>query len=79
LAGSANVFFHQPLAVGEIAAGIILGPSVFGAMHLARRAFNAPDIGDLPADHFPKSTQTSMQLLGKLGLDFPAVPGRDGI
>ena len=25
-------FLHQPLAVGEIAAGIILGPSVFGAI-----------------------------------------------
>jgi Kef-type K+ transport system membrane component KefB len=63
--------FGQPLAVGEIAAGIILGPSVFGALcvFLANQ-FNAPDISDLPATIFPKSTQTSMQLLGKLGLIF---------
>lgn len=49
----------QPLAVGEIAAGIILGPSLLGAVW--------------PADWpvlFPKETQTSMQLLGKLGLIF---------
>ena len=64
-------FLHQPLAVGEIAAGIILGPSVFGAIcNWLANQFNAPDIGDLPAAIFPKSTQTSMQLLGKLGLIF---------
>ena len=52
-------FLNQPLAVGEIAAGIILGPSVLGLVY--------------PADWpvlFPKETQTSMQLLGKLGLIF---------
>ena len=52
-------FLNQPLAVGEIAAGIILGPSVLGLIY--------------PADWpvlFPKETQTSMQLLGKLGLVF---------
>jgi Kef-type K+ transport system membrane component KefB len=64
-------FLHQPLAVGEIAAGIILGPSVFGAIcNWLASQFSAPDIGDLPAIIFPKSTQTSMQLLGKLGLIF---------
>ena len=49
----------QPLAVGEIAAGIILGPSVLGLIW--------------PADWpvlFPKETQQSLQLLGKLGLVF---------
>src|SRR5271154_6038882 len=51
--------FGQPLAVGEIAAGIILGPSVLGLIW--------------PTDWpvlFPKETQTSLQLLGKLGLVF---------
>ena len=63
--------FGQPLAVGEIAAGIILGPSVFGATcNWLALQFNTPDLGDLPATIFPKSTQTSMQLLGKLGLIF---------
>ena len=63
--------FHQPLAVGEIAAGIILGPSVFGALcaWLAQTS-NTPAIADLPAKIFPHETQTSMQLLGKLGLIF---------
>jgi Kef-type K+ transport system membrane component KefB len=64
-------FFHQPLAVGEIAAGIILGPSVFGAVCVwLSHHFNSPGIAEIPADIFPKSTQTSMQLLGKLGLIF---------
>jgi Kef-type K+ transport system membrane component KefB len=64
-------FLHQPLAVGEIAAGIILGPSVFGAIcNWLASQFNAPDIGDIPAKIFPHETQTSMQLLGKLGLIF---------
>jgi len=52
-------FFNQPLAVGEIAAGILLGPSALGAVW--------PQ--DWPA-LFPKETQTSLQLLGKLGLVF---------
>jgi Kef-type K+ transport system membrane component KefB len=52
-------FLKQPLAVGEIAAGIILGPSLLGAVW-------PPDWPVL----FPKETQTSMQLLGKLGLIF---------
>lgn len=51
--------FGQPLAVGEIAAGIILGPSVLG--------FIWPT--DWPV-LFPKETQQSLQLLGKLGLVF---------
>jgi Kef-type K+ transport system membrane component KefB len=49
----------QPLAVGEIAAGIILGPSVLGLVW--------------PSDWpvlFPAETQQSLQLLGKLGLVF---------
>ncbi|MDR3458373.1 MAG: cation:proton antiporter [Verrucomicrobiae bacterium] len=50
---------HQPLAVGEIAAGILLGPSALGLIW-------PPDWPVL----FPKETQTSMQLLGKLGLVF---------
>lgn len=51
--------FGQPLAVGEIAAGILLGPSALGAIWPS----------DWPA-LFPQSTQTSLQLLGKLGLIF---------
>ena len=51
--------FGQPLAVGEIAAGILLGPSALGLIW--------------PQDWpvlFPKETQQSLQLLGKLGLIF---------
>ncbi len=47
----------QPLAVGEILAGIVLGPSALGLVW--------------PADWpllFPKESQQSLQLLGKLGL-----------
>jgi Kef-type K+ transport system membrane component KefB len=47
----------QPLAVGEIFAGILLGPSALGLIW--------------PADWpplFPAATQQSLQLLGKLGL-----------
>jgi Kef-type K+ transport system membrane component KefB len=63
--------FGQPLAVGEIAAGIILGPSVLGALcsWLAVH-FNSPHIAVLPAKLFPPGTQQSLQLLGKLGLIF---------
>ena len=49
----------QPLAVGEIAAGILLGPSALGLVWPA----------DWPVV-FPKETQQSLQLLGKLGLIF---------
>jgi Kef-type K+ transport system membrane component KefB len=52
-------FLNQPLAVGEIAAGILLGPSALGAVWPA----NWPVL-------FPHETQTSMQLLGKLGIIF---------
>ena len=64
-------WLHQPLAVGEIAAGIILGPSVFGATcNWLALQFHTPDISGLPVKIFPPETQTSMQLLGKLGLIF---------
>jgi Kef-type K+ transport system membrane component KefB len=49
--------FGQPLAVGEIAAGLLLGPSVFGALWPA--GFAAV---------FRPDTQQSLQLLGKIGL-----------
>jgi len=52
-------FLNQPLAVGEIAAGILLGPSALVLIW--------PH--DWPV-MFPKETQTSLQLLGKLGLVF---------
>ena len=47
----------QPLAVGEIFAGLILGPSAFGALWPEGYAWV-----------FTPQTQTSLQLLGKLGL-----------
>ena len=49
----------QPLASGEIAAGILLGPSALGLVWPA----SWPVL-------FPPETQTSLQLLGKLGLIF---------
>ncbi len=52
-------FLNQPLAVGEIAAGILLGPSALGLIW-------PPDWPVM----FPKETQQSLQLLGKLGLVF---------
>jgi Kef-type K+ transport system membrane component KefB len=51
--------FGHALPVGEIAAGILLGPSALGLIWPA----GWPVL-------FPASTQTSMQLLGKLGLIF---------
>lgn len=49
--------FRQPLAVGEILAGILLGPSVLGLIW--------PETWPVL---FPKETQQSLQLLGKFGL-----------
>ncbi len=51
--------FGQPLAVGEILAGILLGPSVLGALWP----------GHWPA-LFPLEIQPTMHSLGKLGLIF---------
>lgn len=48
---------QQPLAVGEILAGIILGPSVLGLVWPS----HWPPM-------FPPETQQSLQLLGKIGL-----------
>ena len=62
-------FLQQPLAVGEIVAGILLGPSGFGALcNWLTNQFNAPAIAEIPSRIFPHETQTSIQLLGKLGL-----------
>ncbi len=47
----------QPLAVGEILAGLLLGPSVFGALWPEGMQWL-----------FPVETQQSLQLLAKLGL-----------
>ena len=52
-------WFNQPLAVGEIAAGLLLGPSGLGAIW--------PDGW---AALFPSETQPVLQFLGKLGLIF---------
>lgn len=49
--------FGQPLAVGEITAGIVLGPSALGLIWPA----GWPIL-------FPKETHESLHLLGKLGL-----------
>ena len=47
----------QPLAVGEIVAGLLLGPSALGLIWPK----NWPVL-------FPAETQQSLQLLGKLGI-----------
>ena len=69
----------QPLAVGEITAGIFLGPSALGAIwpsisaslsEATTKLFNLSSDFALPATLFPHETQTSLQLLGKLGLIF---------
>ncbi len=51
--------FGQPLAVGEIVAGLLLGPSGLGAIWPS----------DWPVI-FPPETQQSLQLLAKIGLIF---------
>jgi Kef-type K+ transport system membrane component KefB len=63
--------FGQPLAVGEILAGIVLGPSVFGAVcHWLGAHCHLPVVTEFPAALFRQETQQSLQLLGKFGLIF---------
>jgi Kef-type K+ transport system membrane component KefB len=57
LAGNAAVAVRQPRAVGEIVAGLLLGPSLFGAL--------APD---LSAALFTQEAAAPMMVLSQIGL-----------
>lgn len=57
LVGALFRYFHQPAVVGEVLAGILLGPSLFG--HLAPGAF---------ATVFPPSIQPLLQVIAKIGV-----------
>jgi Kef-type K+ transport system membrane component KefB len=52
-------YFRQPLVIGEIAAGIMLGPSLLGAI--------APDLG---AALFPATAVPFLEVLSEVGLIF---------
>jgi Kef-type K+ transport system membrane component KefB len=70
----------QPLAVGEIAAGIILGPSVFGAICIwLGNHFSAPAIGDIPAKNFSTRNANFDATARQTGINFSAVSSRNGI
>jgi Kef-type K+ transport system membrane component KefB len=57
LAGALFRYFHQPAVVGEILAGILLGPSLLG--HLAPGAFAAI---------FPASVQPLLSVIANVGV-----------
>ena len=64
--------FRQPAVIGEIVAGIALGPSLLGLLP-----------GDLPARIFPADSRTQLTVLAQLGLalfmfgvGYEADPGR---
>lgn len=64
--GRAGQRLGQPLAVGEIFAGIVLGPSLLGLVWPSIHGALFP--GQPFFALFPDETQQSLQLLGKLGL-----------
>ncbi|PJZ68303.1 sodium:proton antiporter [Leptospira perolatii] len=59
IAGRFAVFIGQPSVIGEIIAGILLGPSLFGSLQPEAYAFV-----------FPKSSMGNLQLLSQIGLVF---------
>jgi len=57
VAGGALRRLRQPAVIGEILAGILLGPTLLGALP-----------GDLPAELFPPDVRPYLRVLGDLGL-----------
>ncbi|TGL64023.1 cation:proton antiporter [Leptospira sarikeiensis] len=59
IVGKLAVFARQPFVIGEILAGILLGPSLFGLLFPEQYQFL-----------FPKASLSSLQLLSQIGLVF---------
>ena len=57
VAGGALRRLRQPAVIGEILAGILLGPTLLGALP-----------GDIPAELFPPDVRPYLRVLGDLGL-----------